>query len=114
LQPWGIHVAYISPTGISTPIWRKALAEADRLGSRLPPAAYTLYGPVIAAMRARAINTDRRGLPVSEVGKVVVRALTAPKPAIRYPVGRMARMVELSRLVPDRVRERIITRQLGK
>jgi hypothetical protein len=65
-------------------------------------------------MRARALRADRHGLPVGEVGKAVVRALTMPKPATRYPVGRMARLVELFRLMPDRVRERIILRQLGR
>ena len=114
LQPWGIHVAYISPTGIATPIWRKALAEADRMDGRLPAAAYTLYGPVIAAMRARAIRADTHGLPVSEVSKAVAQALTSPRPRTRYPVGNMARMVEIFRILPDTLRERIILRQLRK
>jgi NAD(P)-dependent dehydrogenase (short-subunit alcohol dehydrogenase family) len=114
LHPWGIHVAYISPTGIATPIWRKALAEADRMTDRLPAAAYTLYGPVIAAMRARAARADRHGLPVREVGKAVVRALTSSSPRTRYPVGRMASIVELFRILPDKLRERIILRQLRK
>ena len=98
LQPWHIHVAYVQPGGIATPIWTKALADADRVGKQLPDDAQALYGPVIAHMLTVATQADRNGLPASAVGKVVAHALTASKPKTRYPVGVIALAAELLRI----------------
>jgi NAD(P)-dependent dehydrogenase (short-subunit alcohol dehydrogenase family) len=111
LQPWHIHVAYVQPGGIATPIWTKALADADRVGQQLPEGAQALYGPIIAHMLTVATQADRNGLPVSAVGKVVAHALTASKPKTRYPVGIIAFAAELLRILPDRLRNRLIMRQ---
>ncbi len=114
LHPWGIHVAYITPTGVATPIWRKALAEGDRISEQLPPETFTLYGPVIKSMRSMAEDNEQNGAPVQEVGKAVVRALTSPRPKARYLVGPMARIGEVLRVLPDKLREGIILNRLGK
>ena len=111
LHPWRIHVAYVQPGGIATPIWTKALADAERVGQQLPEGAQSLYGPIIAHMLTVAAQADRNGLPASAVGKVVARALTAPKPKTRYPVGTIAFAAELLRILPDRWRNRLIMSQ---
>ena len=114
LRPWGIPVSIVEPGSIATPIWEKALAEADELEKKLPQRARDLYEPSIAAMRGAAVKLAQAGSPADEVAKRVAHALTAKRPKTRYLVGRNA-LVEaaLARLVPDRVRDGLIARQLG-
>jgi NAD(P)-dependent dehydrogenase (short-subunit alcohol dehydrogenase family) len=111
LRPWQIHVAYVQPAGILTPIWTKALTDADRVSQQMPAHAETLYGPIMAYMRNMAANAQSDGLPAHTVGRAVAHALSSPKPKTRYPVGSMAFAVELLRILPDRVRNRLIMSQ---
>jgi NAD(P)-dependent dehydrogenase (short-subunit alcohol dehydrogenase family) len=112
LQPWGIRVALIEPAAIATPIWRKSMAEGNRVANDIPMEALKLYGPIIEAQRKRAVSMDRNGLPPAQVARAVVHALTSPRPRTRYAVGLTARMGELLRHLPDSLRERLIMRQL--
>jgi hypothetical protein len=55
-----------------------------------------------------------RGAPPEKVAKVVVHALTARRPRTRYLVGADARtMATLKRVLPDRVRDRLVARATG-
>lgn len=114
LRPWGIPVSIVEPGNIATPIWEKSLAEADEAEKKLPQRARDLYEPAIAAIREAAVKFAQAGSPADEVAKRVAHALTAKRPKTRYLVGRNA-LVEatLAKLVPDRVRDGLIARQLG-
>ncbi|HKP53035.1 MAG TPA: SDR family NAD(P)-dependent oxidoreductase [Chloroflexia bacterium] len=114
LQPWGIAVSLIEPAGIATPIWEKSLARGDKLIAALPPEVQERYGKMIAAQRKRAIKTGKHGIPISEVVGPVIHALMSKRPRARYPIGSITRLGEVLRLLPDRVRERIILRQLSR
>ncbi len=111
LRPWHIHVAYVQPSSILTPIWSKALADADRVSQLMPAHAETLYGPIMAHMRNVAVQSQSNSLPAHTVGRAVAHALSAPKPKTRYPVGTTAFAVELLRILPDRLRTRLIMSQ---
>jgi NAD(P)-dependent dehydrogenase (short-subunit alcohol dehydrogenase family) len=111
LQPWGIKVILIAPAAIATPIWRKALAEGDRLAEDFPQEAFEKYGPIITSMRKFASGSDSGALPRAHVVRSVVHALTTPKPRTRYTVGTTARLGEVLRFLPDRLRESLIMRQ---
>jgi NAD(P)-dependent dehydrogenase (short-subunit alcohol dehydrogenase family) len=111
----GVDVVVIEPGGIKTPIWEKGGAKADALRARMPPEAEGLYGELIGAVRAETekIATER-GLPPSAVAEVVGEALTARRPRARYLVGRDAKLrAALSRVIPDRVLDRLIGRALS-
>lgn len=111
LRPWGIHVSIVEAGGIETPIWNKSLATADEMMVTLPPQGRAWYGTVLAGLRERLGR--RRGLPADHVARVVVHALTAPRPKTRYVVGRGARSkILVWRLLPDRLRDWLITRLL--
>jgi NAD(P)-dependent dehydrogenase (short-subunit alcohol dehydrogenase family) len=115
LMPWGIHVAIIEPGVIATPIWDTSLASATRTRERMPAEATERYGRIIEALTKRVQGGTVRGLPPERVAKVVEHALFAPKPKPRYMVGRDARLrAMLQVLLPDRWRDRIISRQLAK
>jgi NAD(P)-dependent dehydrogenase (short-subunit alcohol dehydrogenase family) len=112
LRPCGIKVSLIEPAGIATPIWRKTLAAGNRLADDFPEEALEMYGPMIEAQRKRATESDQTGLPRASVVRCVVHALTSPSPKTRYVVGRTARLGELLRFLPERLRERLIMGQL--
>jgi NAD(P)-dependent dehydrogenase (short-subunit alcohol dehydrogenase family) len=114
LRRWGIAVSLIEPGSIRTPIWGKALAEADRLAERMPPAAETLYGEEIEQMRRATALLAANGLPVETVVRAVVHALTSPRPKTRYPVGAQTKLaVGAFKCLSDRTKDWFVRRALG-
>ena len=113
LMPAGIEVSIIEPGVIATPIWDTSMKSADVILNGLPKAAFDYYGRLIAAVRKRA-ERGVGGLPPSVVADAVEHALTAKRPRTRYLVGRDARTRALFQHLPDRVRDRLIARQLAK
>ena len=114
LLPWGISVSLLEPGSVSTPIWEKGIRTGQEVLERLPPEAHTLYGDAIDALQKAAGETAERGVPPLTVAKVVEHALTSPRPKTRYAVGRDAKMrIALTRVVPDRTMDRLITRAMG-
>jgi NAD(P)-dependent dehydrogenase (short-subunit alcohol dehydrogenase family) len=109
LEPWGVQVAIVEPGTIATPIWTKPQPNVGEL----PPEAAELYGERVERFRRLAAQrSTERAVPADEVAKVVEQALTAAKPRTRYLVGPDAkRRARLQRL-PDRVRDRLLTRFL--
>ena len=114
LMPAGIHVSIIEPGVIATPIWDTSMKSAEELMKQMPQQALEYYGGVIAAVRKRASGGTVRGLPPRAVADAVVHALTAPTPRTRYLVGRDARARAWFQRLPDRLRDRIIARQLAR
>jgi NAD(P)-dependent dehydrogenase (short-subunit alcohol dehydrogenase family) len=114
LRSLGVHVAIVEPGAVDTRIWEKAFAAADELRDQLPPDAQAVYGKVIEAVRAAAMEAAERGIPPDEVAKAVEHAITASKPRIRYPVGRDAKLrIRAAGLLPDKAFDALVARQLG-
>jgi len=115
LRPHGVDVVLIEPGGVKTPIWNKAEQLADQMLEDVPPEAESLYGGQIAAVRknTQRIATDT-GIEPSEVAEVIGKALTTSRPHARYLVGSDAKQRALmSKLLPARVMDRLISRALG-
>jgi NAD(P)-dependent dehydrogenase (short-subunit alcohol dehydrogenase family) len=115
LRGQGIDVIVIEPGGVKTPIWGKGDDDVDKLLAQAPPEAERLYGPTAAAMR-RAVDkiATETGEEPRAVAEVIGRALTTRRPRTRYLVGRDAKGRALvSRVLPDRVMDRLIGRALG-
>jgi NAD(P)-dependent dehydrogenase (short-subunit alcohol dehydrogenase family) len=108
LAPDGIFVSLIRPGTIATPIWQKPqpLAEA------LAPDALERYGPRLAALRKFAAARAAKAAPADSVAEAVEHALTADRPRTRYLVGRDARIRATIEQLPDRLRDRIVSRTL--
>jgi NAD(P)-dependent dehydrogenase (short-subunit alcohol dehydrogenase family) len=115
LMQHGVDVILIEPGGVKTPIWRKGNETADELQEGMPPEATQLYGRMIEAVRKAMVKIDQEtGIEPSEVAEAIGRALTAKRPRTRYLVGRDAKLRgPLSRVMPDRLMDRAIARQLG-
>ena len=112
LAQWGIHVAVVEPGVIATPIWRTSLAAADRTIAQMPEAKELerLYGRRVAIVRKW--TEQQEGLPADTVAAAVEHALTAAKPKTRYVIGRDAKTRLWLEKLPDRVRDRLIAKQL--
>lgn len=104
----GIDVVIIGPGSVATPIWDKSEAapSAHLLG--------TIWERPFRAFTDQMIRTGRKGLPPERIGEVVRTALTVAKPRARYaPVPGKLLNWTLPTMLPSRVVDRLIGRQLG-
>jgi hypothetical protein len=89
-------------------------SQADDVLGRMDADGRALYGERIAALQAAAQEEEAKGIAPERVAEVVVDSLTARRPRTRYLVGRDAKInARVRRLVPDRVFDRLIERQMG-
>jgi NAD(P)-dependent dehydrogenase (short-subunit alcohol dehydrogenase family) len=108
LEPWGIQVAIVQPGTIGTPMWSKPQPVAETL----PPEAAELYASRLQRFRALAASRAAKAAPVELVAAAVEHALTAEKPKTRYVVGPDAKKRARVQLLPDRLRDRVLSRFL--
>ena len=108
LMLYGIDVIIVGPGSVATPIWDKA-EELD-----ISIYSGTEYAEAIRRIYKYMIEDGRNGYPPEKVGEVVLRALTTPRPRVRYAVvpGNPIRHF-IQALLPKRVIDRIIARNLG-
>ena len=108
LAPFAIHVAIVEPGTIATPIWSKPQRSVEEL----PPEAAELYGARAEKFRRLAAARSSEAVPAVEVAKAVAHALTAARPRTRYVVGPDAKRRARVQMLPDRLRDRVLTRFL--
>ncbi len=108
LAPWGIAVALIEPGTIATPIWRKPQRSVDAAA----PEATRRYAERLEQFRSLAAARAAKAVPADDVAKVVEHALTARRPRTRYVVGPDAKRRARVERLPDRLRDRVLTRYL--
>ena len=71
-----------------------------------------MYGERVGKFRALAASRAADAVPADEVAKAVEHALTSSKPKTRYIVGPDAKRRARVEKLPDRVRDRMLTRFL--
>ena len=108
LEPWGIRVALVEPGTIATPMWTKPQRALDEF----PAEAAELYGERTERFRRLAAARSANAVPTLAVAKAVEHALTSAKPKTRYLVGRDARLRAGVQKLPDRARDRLLSRFL--
>jgi NAD(P)-dependent dehydrogenase (short-subunit alcohol dehydrogenase family) len=114
LRAWGIRVSAIEPGPIDTPIWEKALEQAEQMVAGVLPESMKLYEADLAAVRLAVAQATKTALPVERVVQAVVHALTAKRPKTRYFLGWRVRVqFKALRMLPDRLRDRIVRRAIG-
>ena len=108
LMLYGIDVIIIGPGAVATPIWDKA-EQAD-----MSPYAETEYMKFARRIQEYMIQSGRNGLPPEKVGEVVLRALTTPKPRVRYAVQPGNFLIRILPIIlPKRLIDKFIARNLG-
>jgi NAD(P)-dependent dehydrogenase (short-subunit alcohol dehydrogenase family) len=100
----GIEVALVEPGSIATPIWTKPQPLADGVSERYR-ARLEKFRVIAAARAAKAASPD-------QVAQAIEHALTARRPKTRYLVGRDAHIRAAIERLPDRIRDRVLTRAL--
>ncbi len=109
LQPWGMHVAIIEPATIATPMWTKPQRSVDDL----PPEVAERYGERLQQFgKLAAERSSGHGVSTGAVAKAIEHALTASKPRTRYLIGPDAKRRAAVQWLPDRLRDRVLTRFL--
>jgi NAD(P)-dependent dehydrogenase (short-subunit alcohol dehydrogenase family) len=106
LQPDGIEVSLVQPGTIRTGIWTKPQPLAEGVSER--------YRARIDHFRKVAAARAANAAPTELVAEAVEHALTAERPKTRYLVGRDARIRAALQKLPDRSRDRVLTRALLK
>lgn len=113
LAPWDIHVSVIEPGAIATPLWNKSISLAEELGGRVSPELFSLYGRALEKVRAHAEESAKKGIAPERVAEAVLHALLSRNPKTRYLVGPDAIARKFFSLLPDRLKDRLITAKLG-
>jgi NAD(P)-dependent dehydrogenase (short-subunit alcohol dehydrogenase family) len=108
LMIYGIDVIAIGPGAVVTPIWDKAEQSDESAYAK------TDYAVALKTFKDYFIADGRKGLPPERIGEAIYRALTAPKPRARYAVvpNRLVNWT-IPRLLPKRLVDRLIAKQLG-
>jgi NAD(P)-dependent dehydrogenase (short-subunit alcohol dehydrogenase family) len=113
LAPQGIEVILLEPAAIATEIWDKGSASAEPYREDPPPGFSDLYGRFLAGVQKFADEGKQRGHPPEVVLDAVVHALESRRPRTRYVMGDGARLRQILRRLPDRLRDRAVLRALG-
>jgi NAD(P)-dependent dehydrogenase (short-subunit alcohol dehydrogenase family) len=102
---FGVDVIIVGPGSVVTPIWDKA--EDAGIG----PYAGTAYAASMQRFSDWFLAMGRQGLPPEAIGEVVLKALTAPKPKVRYAAVKGALT---NWILPQILPKRMVDRTMGK
>lgn len=107
LMVLGIDVIVIAPGAVATPIWTKA--EEEDVG----PYADTIFAPALGRLRDFMTASGPKGLAPQVIGEGVLKALTAPKPKVRYTLTPDPVQNLMTTILPKRMLDRIVGKRLG-
>lgn len=115
LRPWGIAVSVVEPAQTDTDLWRQADRSVDEMEAAMSPRHRALYARHIAGMRKSIPMSQRLAVHPDRVARVVEKALTAPSPRPRYPVG-IGPAVQMALLpkLPTRLRDLLLSKMFGQ
>jgi predicted RNase H-like nuclease len=87
---------------------RGAANTADS-AARMSPELQRRYGGLVTAILAQTAAHIGNGMTADRAGAIIAVAATARRPRTRYTVGRDAAIIiGLTRILPDRVLDRVI------
>jgi hypothetical protein len=91
----------------------RGIATAEGLTATMTAAQLARYGDLTAALAAQARSFNDIGVSAEHAARVIAKAVTASHPRTRYTIGRDAAiLVRVSRVVSDRVLDRIVRRNV--
>jgi NAD(P)-dependent dehydrogenase (short-subunit alcohol dehydrogenase family) len=102
---FGIDVIIVAPGAVATAIWGKA-QEVD-----IGPYRQTPFFPALE--KVRAFMNGAGGLRPEALGELVAKALTTPKPKVRYMIAPDMVQAFMTEHLPRRMVDRIVGKRLG-
>lgn len=103
---FGIDVIVIGPGAVKTPIWAKGdLVDSSRYGS-------SPFFPALQVMQGYVREVGERGLSPDKIGELVHKALTHPRPRVRYSINPEPFKSLIAQILPARVLDRILAKRL--
>lgn len=110
LYRWGIQVILVEPGATRTPIWDKSATLTTGSMEGADPERVELYRSLIEVGSSFARKASVEGMPVEEVARTVLKALTARRPRARYLLGRRVWQRVVLEKLPVRLRDWILFR----
>jgi NAD(P)-dependent dehydrogenase (short-subunit alcohol dehydrogenase family) len=111
----GIKVVVIEPGAVRTEMAERGIATAEGLQADMTAAQLARNRDLNATVTAQARSFNDTGVSAEHAAKVISKAATASRPRTRYTIGRDAAiLVRISRVVSDRVLDRIIRLELRR
>ena len=107
LMLFGIDVVVIAPGPIKTPIWEKF--DGDKLTKK---AANSAYKKPLERMLSFSKQMEQTGFPPEIIANRVISVLQDSKPKTRYTIDAQWMQNSLLSLVPKRVADRMIAKQM--
>jgi len=107
LMLFGIDVVIVAPGGVKTPIWSKA-EQVDLSIYKNSP-----YLPALNKVMAVMMELGAKGLPAERIAEIVLEALTAASPKVRYQITPDPMRHLIAAVLPKRTLDRIIAKRLG-
>ncbi|MEH3128674.1 MAG: SDR family NAD(P)-dependent oxidoreductase [Mycolicibacterium neoaurum] len=112
--PHGVEVVVIEPGAVRTEMLGRVIAGARDTVAAMTAEQRRRYAGLVRAVSAQAEASTKSGLPAGAAAAVIAKAITAPNPRPRYTVGREAALLSVTRLLPDRLLDRIFAAALGR
>ncbi len=112
LGPSGIAVALIQPGAVKTPIWQKGRDGRDAMIAEMGPNASAGYEGAIESLVAQTHLSEENGVPADDVARVILEALTSPKPRAQYIVGKDARIQALLSRLPTTISDALLRKAM--
>src|SRR6266536_6130258 len=104
---FGIDVIIIAPGAVKTPIWSKA-EEADISAYKNSP-----FFPALERIRKFMLRLGATGLPAEKIAETIFEALTRSHPKVRYQITPDPMRHLAVAVLPKRMIDKFIARQLG-
>jgi NAD(P)-dependent dehydrogenase (short-subunit alcohol dehydrogenase family) len=102
----GVDVSIVAPGLLRTRLHEKSTEAAHRDGYAGGEDTRRIYGAAVDRLEKTLLTAKEA--PVDVAVAAIVKALSARRPAPRYVVGRDAKQLVALRLLPDRLRDRLL------
>jgi short-subunit dehydrogenase len=115
LAPHGVRVVVVEPGGVKTEMSRTGLASLSRLDDAMTPEQNARYGAMMRAIPSHVAAFTKAGVTAEVAAKKIAKAVTDGRPRTRYTIGATAAfLIRASRILPDRMLDRMTTSDLRK
>jgi NAD(P)-dependent dehydrogenase (short-subunit alcohol dehydrogenase family) len=109
VAPHGVQVVVVEPGAVKSEMADRGAANTADSAARMSPELQRRYGGLVTAILAQTAAHIGNGMTADRAGAIIAVAATARRPRTRYTVGRDAAIIiGLTRILPDRVLDRVI------